>query len=144
MQPFREYYAEQEFVDFVINEFDQPKAASQPKGMSKSATKDQIMYVWNQLQPNTPIRIQPMQPDSIGTSDNSSYGEDGIRITGSWGFIASVIAKLKELLQYENEATRLRLVFRGVDPSRATVGKKSFVFYVNLENRQKRNGGIGA
>ena len=132
MQSFKEYVEDQDFVEFVINEFDTAK----PTKAAKSATKDQIMYVWNQLQPNTPIQIQPMQDNDAGL-DRSSYGEDGIRITGSWGFIASVLGRLKELLRFENEATRLRLVFRGVDPAHGGIGKKSFVFYVNLENRKR-------
>ena len=67
--------------------------------------------------------------------EKSSYGEDGVRITGSWSFIASILSRLKDLLQFENPKTKLRLSFKGVDNQQ---GKQSFAFYSNLETRKPK------
>jgi hypothetical protein len=79
--------------------------------------------------------MQPLSNAETGV-EKSSFGEDGIRVTGSWQFIASVLSRLKSLLDYENENTRLRLVFHGVDKDRmANPARQSFVFYIHLQNR---------
>ena len=124
MQSFKTFVEQQNFVDFVLNEFDSTQK-------SWSAKKDEIMQSWQNLRPEAPIYMKPISQGA----DHKSIGEDGLRITGSWEFIASVLGKLKELMQYENDQTKLKLVFKGVDggdPSRQT-----FVFYVNVEGRQK-------
>lgn len=130
MESFKVFFEQQEFVDFVINEFDQPVAHKQ----SKTATKDQILKTWKELQPNTPIYITPLKDGDMG-GEHSSYGEDGVRISGSWAFIASVLARLKEMLSFENEETILRLAFRDVQAAKGGPPGQSYVFYINLEKR---------
>lgn len=117
-----------EFVERVLNEFN-----AGPSVKQWSAKKPEILHMWKNARPDTPIIITPIDDKPDGQS--SSYGEDGVRVTGSWQFIASVIARLKEIIGYENPQTKLRLVFRSVDRSRSRNDRQSYVFYVNLERR---------
>ncbi len=131
MESFKQYVEDQEFVESVISEFDQAPVHHQKPW---SAKKKDVMNTWKMLRPETPIYMTPMS--HADAANMKTYGEDGLRITGSYVFITSVMAKLKELLAYENPQSKLRIVFRGIDKShQGASGKKSFVFYVNLENR---------
>lgn len=99
-----------------------------------SAKKDQIFDIWKTLHPEQPIVMTPMSK-GMGTGKRS-YGEDGIRITGTWDYILSIIARLKDLMSYENNQQRLRLIFKGIDPSKNPhPNVPVYVFYINLENR---------
>jgi hypothetical protein len=81
--------------------------------------------------------LTPMSEKPEG-SDNTSYGEDGIRITGSAHFISAVLGRLKEIIGYENPQTKLRLIFRGVDQNKQSrPDRQSYVFYINLERRSR-------
>ncbi len=134
MGSFREFIRQQDFVEFVQNVVNQPQQPQTPKPKVWSAKKDQVIQFWKNLRPNTPIYLVPMaeKPDG-GTK---SYGEDGIRISGSWNFISSILSRLKELLNYESPNTKLRLIFRGVDKTKmARSDRESYVFYLNLEKR---------
>ena len=136
MSAFKDFLVQHEFVESVVNEFNQQPVQAKPW----SAKKPEIMQMWQNMRSDTPIYMTPIskQPGV----DSQSYGEDGIRITGSYQFISGVLGRIKDLLAYENPQTKLRLVFRGVDkmhggdPSRNT-----FVFYVNVENRGKGRAG---
>jgi hypothetical protein len=61
------------------------------------ATKDDILSMWKNLQPNLPLRIDPVPAIKKG----SRYDVDGIRVTGKPLFISSVLSRLKDVLQYE-------------------------------------------
>ena len=155
MKSFKEYIDNTDFVDFVINEFDnvaqvaspqiaipQP-ASSQAVSDVKpwSATKKEVLAMWRNIRPDIPIIIQPMK-EKVEGSDRSSYGEDGIRITGTWNFISSVLGRLKDIITYENPKTRLRLIFRSVEKSGdPRPDKQTFVFYINMEKRGSRRRG---
>jgi len=136
MSAFKDFVEQEEFVESVINEFESQPIQAKPW----SAKKPEVMQIWQNLRSDTPIYMTPMSKNK--GMDGQSYGEDGIRITGSYQFITSVLGRIKDLLAYENPQTKLRLVFRGIDkmhggdPSRNT-----FVFYVNVENRGKGRSG---
>lgn len=150
MASFKEFVEQQEFVDFIIEHVEKDEIDSiepthqfnlDSPGKPWSATKDQIMQMWRNLRPDVPINLTP-----IDTSDpegnTKTYGEDGIRITGTWNFIASVMGRLKDIMVFENPQTKLRLVFRGVDSTRdARPDRQSYVFYVNLERRSHGKAG---
>jgi hypothetical protein len=142
MESFKTFLEQQAFVDQVLNEFDQMGQA-QPMQQQKvwSAKKPEIMQMWQNLRPDMPINITPMAKKDAGGGGSSSYGEDGIRITGSWPFIASILGRLKEILGYEGQQTKLRLVFRGVDKSRSSPDKEAFVFYMNVDERGQGRAG---
>lgn len=135
METFKEFL-EKDFVEFVLNEFDHQAPQMQRKVWS--AKKEEILRMWKTLRGDIPIMITPVSK----MGDGQTYGEDGIRITGSWNFISSVLGRLKEILAYENPQTKLRLVFRGVDSARnARPDRQSYVFYINLDNRGKGKAG---
>lgn len=138
MATFREFFEEQNFVEFVINEFD-GVGTLQTDSKPWSAKKPEILQMWRNLRPDQPIYMTPMTKNPGG--ENHSYGEDGVRITGSWHFISSVMGRIKDLMAYENPSSRLRLVFRGVDKDKGDPNKVSYVFYVNTENRSKGKAG---
>lgn len=105
------------------------------------ASKPEILKLWNSLPSNTPIFIKPIEYGHEG----STYGEDGIRITGSSHFIGSVLSKLKPLLNYENNSTKLSVTYRQTkSPSQALEGnnKLSYVFYVSAQQRGSNNDSI--
>lgn len=130
MLGFKDFFEEQDFVKFVLNEFDnhQPQLGQEVKPWS--AKKVEIIGTWRNLRPDVPILMTPISKKTGEGAE--TYGEDGIRISGSWPFISSVLGKLKELLAYENPHSKLRLVFRSVDTNPA---RKSYIFYINLETR---------
>jgi hypothetical protein len=138
MGSFKEFAEHTQQVELILNEFNSaPSLQSQPQEKMKmwSAKKPEIMQMWQNLRADTPIVIAPMS-DNGTQADHSSYGEDGIRITGSWYFITSMLSRLKEILVHENPQSKLRLILRAVDPSRASnPQKQSYVFYCNLEKR---------
>ncbi len=137
MQSFKTFMEQEEFVDFVLNEADAAIPIMQSQQMMKpwSAKKPEIIQMWKNMRPDMPIVMTPMLNDPNSKS-HSTYGEDGIRITGSWNFISSIIARLKEVIGYENPQSKLRLIFRGVDKSKNhRVDRQSYVFYCNLEQR---------
>lgn len=145
MSSFKEF---NNFIDSIINEFDNNQTQSNQllpqqqnveiKEKLWSAKKADILKFWKALKPDIPIVIRPMVEKPEGV-ERSSYGEDGIRISGSYEFIVSVLGKLKQILTYENPDTRLRLIFRAIDRNKLLApNKRSYVFYINLENRSKK------
>lgn len=140
MNSFKSFIEQADFVDSVLNEFNAsaPSLQADPSTHKTwSAKKPEILQMWRNLRPDTPIIIQPMA-DTPSLTHKSSYSEDGIRITGSYQFISSIMARLKEIIGYENPQTKLRLVFRGIDKKDARPDRQSFVFYVNLESRARQ------
>ena len=97
--------------------------------------------MWKGLKPDLPIILTPMSEKPTG-SEKTSYGEDGIRITGSASFISAILGRVKDIIGYENPNTKLRLIFRRVDQDRqARPDRQSYVFYINLEKRSRRKPG---
>lgn len=143
MNSFKIFFENSCFVDSVLNEFNAPQVPQQQfndKIHNKvwSAKKADILRMWRNLKDDLPITLTPMSEKPEGV-ERSSYGEDGIRITGSFPFIMSVLGRLKQIISFENQNTKLRLIFRGIDKSRdVRPDRQTFVFYINLENRGKK------
>ena len=54
-----------------------------------------------------------LKPDVVPYKhEGSTYDQDGIRITGSRAWIDSVLSRLKPLLEFEGDETRLQLVYQ--------------------------------
>lgn len=139
---FKQFISDELFIEFAqtsfqgnVNSGNPVGLGSQPQGNKPwSAKKDEIMAMWQRLRNDLPIQITPMEERDGHTQ---TYGEDGIRITGSWPFIASVLGRIKDLLVYESPRTKLRLIFRGIDKARdVRPDRQTYVFYVNAENRK--------
>lgn len=100
-----------------------------------SAGKEDIIRLWKSLNPDIPLKVNPIKK----THKGSTYGEDGVRITGSPEFISSVLSKLKPFLNYETQSTKLAVSYRETQsPSQVEKGnlKKSYVFYVQIKERE--------
>jgi hypothetical protein len=82
-----------------------------------------LLQIWTALQPR-PIPLQPKPYAHYGTS----LDEDTIRITGSKEFIESVLARLKELLIFENQDIKLDIAFRQTKYEHAGSGTPSYEF----------------
>lgn len=142
MVTFRSFWQAQQ----LIREFDEHPVVRNPfqsQGKSWSAKKQEIIQTWQNLRPDVPILITPIEDMAAG---QQSYGEDGIRLTGSWQFITSVLGRLKDLISYENPHTRLRLVLRAVEPKNDNgvpmpLDRPAYVFYLNVENRGQGKAG---
>lgn len=101
------------------------------------ASKAQILKYWKTLGGEQPIPMKAIKYDHKG----STYGEDGIRITGSPNFIQAVLGKLRELLRYEGPETKLGVVYRQTfSKKREAMGLSpiSFVFYIQARERGKK------
>ena len=70
-------------------------------------TKSQALERWQGLEPNQPI--MPHFVEIPYKATGSKYGTCGIRIDGTPQFIDAVLSHLKEILQGENDNTRLNL-----------------------------------
>lgn len=104
--------------------------------------KDQAMQYWQSLRPNGPLLFDPIEPGQKG----STFGEDGIRLTGSRKFIDSVISRFKDVMQYETPATKLNVVYRQVQYKGTQTPDKnsSFVFYAQVKKREKSPNKLGS
>ena len=111
------------------------KTNSEGKPKLWSAKKKEILNWWSKIEPN-----QPIVPDPIPNNrEGSTYGWDGIRITGSKEFIASVMSRFKDFAYQENPATKLKLVFKQVeDKYTHTPDESRFVFYANAAQRSPK------
>jgi hypothetical protein len=126
---FKSFIEKELFVEFAQKAFDAPHEHKR-----KSATKQQIVDIWSKIQPDLPIYITPMDDTYNAPGTHSTYGEDGVRITGSWPFIASILGRLKDMLTLDNPSTKLKLVFRGIKPtSGVSTSRQVYAFYINLE-----------
>lgn len=97
------------------------------------ASKEEIMTFWKSLALDIPIQIHPIPYDHKGTT----IQEDGIRITGTKEFIASVLSKLKDLINYENENYKLIISYRQSPKSLVPGNKDSYMFYLQVKARGK-------
>lgn len=70
--------------------------------------KTDILAHWQNLPDNQNVRPEPIAYDHVG----SAYNEDSIRITGSRQFIDQVLSRLKGVLAFENEDTRLQVNYQ--------------------------------
>lgn len=119
------------FKEFIGSQETEPKTVAPSKW---KATKDEVIEYWKGLRPDTPIQMRSIDYGHKG----STYGEDGLRITGSPQFIGSIISRIKELLAYESPTTKLSVTYRQTEsPSQAAIGqsKTSYVFYVSARER---------
>ena len=93
--------------------------------------KDKFIKYWKGLRKNQKLQLKPIPYTHKGTT----FAEDGIRITGSRAFVDSVLSRLKDMLDYESEETRLQVTYdRSTDRD---TGKKlcSYGCYIQVHGR---------
>ncbi len=74
----------------------------------ESLRKAEFLEYWEGLPADRTIAMKSVPYKHKGTT----YAQDGIRITGRKVFIDQVISNLKSLLGYENDMTRLQVVYK--------------------------------
>ncbi len=97
------------------------------------ASKEQILQFWKTVSPNSPLAMKPIPYDHEG----STIQEDTVRITGSKEFIASVLSRLKDFLNYENQDTKVMVAYRQSPRSFLPGNKNSYIFYLQVMERGK-------
>lgn len=95
------------------------------------SARSRLIQHWRTLRPDLPIIIEPISKDHKGSTRN----EDGLRITGSPRFIASVIAKLKTILLYENDKTKIEILYRQTGSHQGVSQSPTYVMYINIKER---------
>ncbi|HUV46171.1 MAG TPA: hypothetical protein VMW45_03780 [Dehalococcoidia bacterium] len=93
--------------------------------------KAQILDHWRGINPGQPIAISEVAYKHTG----STYAEDGIRLTGSQEFIDSILSHLKDLLDYENDSTRLQLVYKQSVDKDTGLPLASYNCYIQVHER---------
>lgn len=74
----------------------------------KSLRKETFLAYWAAMKRKRTIKPRPVPYKFKG----STYAQDGIRITGSRPFVDQVISNLTALLGFENDMTRLQVVYK--------------------------------
>ena len=92
--------------------------------------KDFLEY-WSKMKRKKKLRPRPVPYKHTG----STYGEDGIRITGSRKFVAAILSRLTELLEYENEIVRLQVNYTQATDKNGVPMKDSWVCYIQVHER---------
>lgn len=93
--------------------------------------KAEFLQHWRGIKANQPIDITPVPYKHKG----STYDEDGIRITGSTGFIDSVLSRLTDLLKHESNRTRLQVVYKQSTDRETGCLMASFNCYIQVHQR---------
>ncbi len=93
--------------------------------------KKAFLKHWSGLRANQKLNPKPVRY----THEGSTYAEDGIRITGSRQFVESVLSRLKDLLTYEAEETRLQAVYQRSSDRESGKTLFSYNCYVQVHER---------
>lgn len=143
MQSFRDFI-QPPWLEAILSEQMAPASglpyiggSSQPawekkaqQGKPWKAKRKDVVDFWQQLKPNLPLQIKPIDPNHRGTR----FQEDGLRITGSPEFINSVLSRIKDFLTYDtNPATKLDVEYRQIENQEGELyNKPVFVAYVHV------------
>jgi hypothetical protein len=93
--------------------------------------KKAFLKHWSKLRANQKLRPRPVQYAHEG----STYAEDGVRITGSKAFVDSVLSRLKDLLDFENDETRLQVVYKLSTDRESGKTLSSYNCYIQVHGR---------
>ena len=130
MKSFREWKAEIE-----EQSLNAPEMMAQGGPQAWKASKDEIIEHWRKIPPGLPMsQMRSVPPNHQGPT----YSFDGLRITGSSHWVDFVLARLKDVLNYETEEgqTRLQVIYKQiVDNKTQQPVPESFVFYLQVKQR---------
>ena len=93
--------------------------------------KKPFLKHWSNLRANQKLIPRPVRY----THEGSTYAEDGVRITGGKAFVDSVLSRLKDLLPYEGEETRLQVVYKKSTDRESGKTLTSYYCYVQVHQR---------
>lgn len=103
------------------------------------ASKEEIVDHWKKLPPGIPMsQMRSVPTNHVGPT----YSYDGLRITGSSQWIDYVLARLKDVLNYESAEggqTRLQVIYKQiVDNKTQQPVPESYVFYLQVKQRENK------
>jgi len=93
--------------------------------------KQEIIKHWQNIPKNQQIKMMPVAYKHKG----STYDQDGIRLTGSQEFVDSLLSNIKQLLQDENDNTRLQLTYQETVDRETQLSTGTFNCYVQVHDR---------
>jgi hypothetical protein len=93
--------------------------------------KAEILAHWKSLSGRQELAPRPVPYQHQG----STYGQDGVRITGSRAFIDSVLSRLTDLLAFENGRTRLQVSYQPASDRETGRPLGSWSCYVQVRER---------
>jgi hypothetical protein len=103
------------------------------KSKSWKAKRQDVIDLWQKIRPYMPIQIQPVPQQHSGTR----YRFDGIRITGTSGFINSVLSRLKDLLKYENSpGMKLDVEYQQIENKEGDLREARYVCYIHVTEKK--------
>lgn len=100
---------------------------SKPKRIGKKAFLD----LWRGMKRKRKLVVRPVPYKHEG----STFDQDGIRITGTRKFIDGVLSRLTELLEHENEETRLQLNYQQAVDKDTGRPLDSWTCYIQVHER---------
>jgi hypothetical protein len=101
---------------------------------SGGITKEKALTMWAELQPGK------LRPDPIPYKHSgSTIDQDGIRICGSPDFIAAVMERVKDLMQYESAKTRLGISFSQLNDKQGNEIKGRFRCSIQVHQRGEQS-----
>jgi hypothetical protein len=97
------------------------------------ASKQEILDYWRKLPSSIPMMGLKIIP---ADHEGSTYSFDGMRIAGSPNFINAALARLKDLLQFEGDSTKLQLTYKQqIDNKTELPRPNSYVLYIQVKER---------
>lgn len=106
--------------------------------------KASLLQTWRKLEPvdNLLSVMNPLPPKHEG----KTFGLDGIRIDGSKEFVLAVMSRLKDLINGENQVTRLQLAMQNCDNAEGDFNKGNggYVCYIRLHCRTAQGAATSA
>lgn len=107
-----------------------------PNQVSKpwKAKKEDVVKHWEELPPGLPMgQLRVIPKDHVGPT----LSFDGLRIAGSPQFINYVLSRLKDVLAYESESSRLQLIYKQqVDNKTQQPVPQSYVLYLQVKSKE--------
>lgn len=109
--------------------------ARKPKKMRKA----EFVEHWAGLARKKVIKVKPVAYKHKG----STFDEDGIRITGSPEFVDAVLSRISDMLEHENELTRLQVAYQPVKDRETGMPTRAVSCYVQVHERGPEAQAIG-
>lgn len=100
-------------------------------GNKRPSRRSRLIQYWQTLRPDTPMIVTPIPVNHQG----STKDDDGIRITGSPQFISAAISRLKEILAYENEQSKIEIIYKKTESQDGPMARPSYVMYIQVRER---------
>lgn len=93
--------------------------------------KQEIIEHWGNITADQELAMSAVAYKHQG----STYDQDSIRLTGSKRFIDGVLSKLKELLGYESDETRLQLTYQETIDRETKTPTGTYNCYIQVHER---------